>query len=143
MKLLVWLLLVGAMLWVGRQLHDAWLRAKASQKQGSSETQSSSPQPGKPATAVPTGPLPGLPELMEASLQEAQSRGAVPLKQWLDKNRRLIADPRLAAIELDYVVMIGTQNRGEARRVLGELAARLAPSSPVYGRFKKLQESFQ
>jgi hypothetical protein len=142
MKFLIWLMILGAALWVGRQGHDAWLRVKKAPKDQSTVIQPAGGAPGQQQPA-PAGPLPGMPDTMEAGFQAARSAGAVPLKQWLDKNRRFIRDPRLAAIELDYVVMIGTVNRGEARRVLTELSSRLSSDSPVYERYKKLHDSFQ
>ena len=146
MKAVVWLLIIGTALWVGRQIHDAWLRVKASdKKQDTTEVQKAVPaSPGsRGAVVAPPAPLTGLPEALEAGLQDAQKQGAVPLKQWLDQHRRQIADPRLASIELDYVLLVGTQNRGEARRVLVELSLRLSPDSPVYSRFKKLKETYE
>ncbi|MBM3824074.1 MAG: hypothetical protein FJ404_14510 [Verrucomicrobia bacterium] len=142
MKFLIWLLILGALLWVGRQGHDAWLRVKKAPKDQTTVIRPGAAKSGEtPAPAE--GPLPGMPESLESGFQNAKSRGPTPLKQWLDQNRRLIRDPRLAAIELDYVVLIGTVNRGEARRVLNELAARLPSDSPVYDRFKKLHDSFR
>lgn len=144
MKAFLWLLIIGAALWVGRQIHDAWLRVKSSdKKQDSAEVQQQPSSSSKGVTAVPAGPLPGLPEALETGLADAQRRGAIPLKQWLDAHRRQISDPRLASIELDYVLLIGPQNRGEARRVLVELSLRLPVDSPVYPRFKKLKETYE
>lgn len=102
------------------------------------------PDPKSPATtSIDPSTLPGLPPTLEPALQKAQAQGPVALKQWIDQNRRYLKDPRLAWLELDYVVQIATLNRAEARKVLADLASRLPPNSPVYPRFKKLAETYQ
>src|SRR5262245_55792325 len=56
--------------------------------------------------------LPGVPPQGEAALQEAYHKGTPGLKEWLDNARRspLIKDPRLAWVELDYMVRISREN---------------------------------
>src|SRR5437667_5813413 len=54
--------------------------------------------------------LPGLPPNFEASLEAAQKEGAPGLKRWLDRYRSYVQDPRLASIELDYVVLVANSN---------------------------------
>lgn len=97
-------------------------------------------QPG--TTAVRGEDLPGLPSTFEVSLQEAQKAGAAGLRNWLNLYRTYIKDPRLAWIELDYVVLASQQDPKEARAVFHSVKARVAPSSPVYERIKKLEKTY-
>lgn len=87
--------------------------------------------------------LPGMPPSMEPSFQAAQKQGAVAVKNWLAQYRNYVADPRLGAIELDYVILISRQDSFEARRVFQEVKARTPPSSPLYERVKRLENTFQ
>src|SRR5829696_6316984 len=70
------------------------------------------------AAGGPTPPadgLQGLPAQFESSLQAAQAQGAPALKTWLDRYRPYTRDPKLAAIELDYVVLVSRSNPAEAK----------------------------
>src|SRR5687767_7748897 len=61
------------------------------------------------AKGTPVGPadgIEGMPPQFEASLQAATAQGAPALKAWIDRYRSHIRDPKLAAIELDYVVLV-------------------------------------
>ena len=126
------LLLLGA-LYVGKQLYSYWETVKRNAGYG---------QAAKPAETAPSN-LPGLPPSFEASLQAAQQNGAKGLKDWLKLYRRYIADPRLAAIELDYVILVGPSDRVEARRVLAAVSQRTPPTSPVYERLKRIQKTYE
>jgi hypothetical protein len=99
-----------------------------------------------PATETPApaaaGPMPGLPAHLESSLAAAQRQGADGLKVWLKTHRASVRDPRLADIELDYVVMVAGKNFGEAREVLAAVKARTPEDSPVYPRLKKLEKAY-
>ena len=97
----------------------------------------------QPASRTQRGEdLPGLPSTFEASLQEAQKAGAAALKNWLNLYRSYAADPRLAWIELDYVVLVSQQDPKEARNVFRSVKSRISPSSPVYDRIKKLEKTY-
>ena len=103
-------------------------------------------RPASPAPAAPeaaNGPLPGLPPALEASLASAQKQGAQGLKNWLRGYRTQVTDPRLASIELDYVVLIGASDLKEARRVLSEVRRRTPTNSPVYARLEQLERSYR
>ena len=99
------------------------------------------------ASAVQVDPtrLEGLPSQFENSLQEAYKKGAPGLKEWLDQSKRLpqIKDPRLAWIELDYVVLISHDNALEAKRVFAAVKQRTSPGSPVYPRIKSLEKTYE
>jgi hypothetical protein len=97
--------------------------------------------PANPTT-VKGEDLPGLPSTFEASLQEAQKGGAAGLRNWLNLYRTYIKDPRLAWIELDYVVLVSQQDPKEARAVFHDVKSRTPPSSPVYERIKKLEKTY-
>ena len=89
--------------------------------------------------------LPGVPPQLEPMLQEAYKKGAPGLKDWLQKSKRSpqIKDPRLAWIELDYVVLITHDNAQEARRVFAEVKRRTPAQSPVYPRIQSLQKTYE
>jgi hypothetical protein len=84
-----------------------------------------------------------LPASLETSLSAAQKQGAAGLRDWLNSYRIYVKDPRLAAIELDYVLLISHQDPAEAKRIFQEVKARTSPTSPVYDRVKKLEKTFQ
>lgn len=89
--------------------------------------------------------LPGLPYQLEQPLQEAYKKNAPGLKDWLEKAKRSpqIKDPRLAWIELDYVVRLSLENPVEAKRVFAEVKKRVPPGSPVYPRIKALEKTLE
>lgn len=89
--------------------------------------------------------LPGLPYQLEPSLQKAQQDGVKALKQWLETYRRspLVKDPRLAWIELDYVLLIKGSDPGEAKRVFADVKSRTQSDSPIYHRIKLLEKTFE
>lgn len=88
------------------------------------------------------GKLPGLPAELEASLAAAQQAGPASLQRWLATHRPEIAEPRLTEIELDYVVLAGRTSVAEARRVLNQIQARIAPTHPQHKRFRQLHEAY-
>lgn len=89
--------------------------------------------------------LSGLPYQLEPPLEEAYKKKAAGLKEWLDKAKRApqITDPRLAWIELDYVVLISPENPVEAKRVFADVKKRVPPNSPVYPRIKALEKTLE
>jgi hypothetical protein len=101
------------------------------------------------ATEEPKAPGPtvtvleGMPPNLEAALEAAGKQGAAGLRNFLALHGRSIRDPRLADIELDYVVLLIRQDPVEARRVFNAIKARVLTSSPVYPRIKKLESTFQ
>jgi hypothetical protein len=87
--------------------------------------------------------LSGLPYQLEDSLAKAQAGGAQTLKAWLDAYGKSVQDPRLASIQLDYVLLIGREDPAEARRVFADVKKRTGPNSPVYPRVKQLETTYQ
>ena|SRR2546423_2971579 len=95
------------------------------------------------ASAVDPNSLPGLPRNLEPTFQAAQKQGAPALREWLKTYGKMLQDPRKAWIELDYCVLIAREDPAEARRVFASVKDRTPASSPVYGRVKKLEKTYE
>lgn len=93
--------------------------------------------------AVTGESLPGLPSYLEASLAQAQQGGVETLGKWLKDWGRQVQDPRLAWIELDYVVLLNLRSHREARERFLQVAARIGPGSPVADRVRKLAPAYE
>jgi hypothetical protein len=141
MQKLIGVVLIIAVLLGLKELHRYWEEVKTKQQaeQQAGRTQT----PGAPATTQPPGTLPSLSPALEASLQQAQQQGTAALKVWLDRHRHLVQEPRLADIELDYVLLLGARNFTEARRIFADIQARTPTNSPVYPRIQQLQRHYQ
>jgi hypothetical protein len=87
--------------------------------------------------------LPGMPSPLEASLAKAKEGGAKTMKAWLDAYAKSVADPRLASIQLDYVLLVAREDPVEARRVFADVKKRTPANSPVYPRVKQLEPTYQ
>jgi hypothetical protein len=85
----------------------------------------------------------GMPLQLEQSLEQARQKGPETFKQWLDKNRPLIKDPRLAAVELDYVVAITRSSPVEAKKIFADVKARIPETSPLYKRIRAMEKTYQ
>src|SRR5881628_3726361 len=70
--------------------------------------------------------LPGMPYQLLTKLREAQQGGPEVLKRFIDECKRFpdVKDPRLAWIELDYVVMISGQDPVQAKKIFFEVKKR-------------------
>jgi len=95
---------------------------------------------GAPATG---DSLPGLPSFLEGPLAQAQQQGAEELGKWLKTWGRQVQDPRLAWIELDYVVLLNLKDHRAARERFLQVQARIPPGSPVYDRIQKLAPAYE
>ena len=136
MKQLIAILLIAGLFLIAKQILSSYSSIKQSDS-GSGQSARNAP------SQVVSESLPGMPPSMEPSFQAAQRQGAIGVKNWLGRYRNYVADPRLGAIELDYVILISRQDSFEARRVFQEVKARTPPSSPLYERIKRLENSFQ
>ena len=136
-QLLAVLLIIGA-IWGGKQLYNYWETVKAKK---ATEDRGGAPPPATSPAA--SAVLPGLPPNLEASLQAAQKQGVASLKNWLNLYRPYVSDPRLAAIELDYIVLISSTNPQEARRMFAVVRQRTPTNSPVYPRLNRLEKTYQ
>ena len=135
MKFLIAVLILMGVFWVGKRVYFTY--EKAEKESGRVENR----QEAEPAAPAPAA-LPGLPPYLETSLSAAEKRGAAGLRDWLNANRVYVKDPRLAAIELDYVLLISHQDPAEARRIFKDVESRTPTYSPVYDRVKKLKNTF-
>ena len=134
MKVLISILIIAAVVWVGVKVFNYWENVdadKAAQQ--------------KAATAAPTPPAPltGLPQKLEASLQQARQAGVRDFRNWLNAHRNEVQDPQLAWIELDFVVAVARENPAEAKKVFAEVKERVGTDSPVYQRVKDLEKTYQ
>ena len=135
MKTLIAILVVLGVVFVGWKLLDYW--DAVDQQREAKEKAANAP-------IYPTS-LAGVPSDLEGPLQEAYKKGAPGLKDWLERAKRSpqIKDPRLAYVQLDYVMLITKNDPMEAKRVFAEVKDRLSPMSPVYPLMKKLEKTFE
>jgi hypothetical protein len=135
MRKVIGLLLIIGAVWGIRQLIAHYERVEAEKI----AREGGGPSPARVDTSV----LPGLPSGLEASLQTAQKQGAAGMRNWLKAYRPYVTDPRLAAIELDYIVLVGANNIKEARQVFAAVKQRTSTNSPVYPRIKQLEKTYR
>ena len=98
-----------------------------------------------PPSQISPQQLDGLPQKLEPSLEQAQKGGPKALKSWLETTKRAkaVKDPRLAWIELDYVLMITKDDPVEAKRVFQDVKQRTPPESKIYPRIKSLEKNYE
>jgi hypothetical protein len=132
MRQVLTVLLVAGLAWFGWRFYGYFNQKMA---------ENTPPAPGTVQTAP--GKLPGMPAELETSLEAARRGGVESLRNWLGQHWQEVHDPRLADIEMDYVVLAGRSNPAEARRVLDGLRERLRPASPAYKRFQQLAKAYQ
>jgi hypothetical protein len=89
--------------------------------------------------------LPGLPYQLSSKLAEAQKGGPTTFKNFIDACKRYpdVKDPRLAWMELDYVVMISGTDPLEAKKIFFEVKKRTPTDSPIYPRIKALEQTYE
>jgi hypothetical protein len=133
MKFLIALVIIVGLSLGAWQFYTYWGNYKA--KDAPSERQ-------RPAE-IPDDQLEGMPSALQPALNAARERGAPGLKDFLSTYGNTINDPRRAAIELDYTVLIAPSNPSEARRAYAKVKARLQPTSPVYDRMKQLEKTYE
>jgi hypothetical protein len=138
MRLLLTILILALIVWVGTKLYSSWEDVRRKQHEADRGE-----VVNPPASQAAPDALPGMAPVLEPSLEAARKLGADGLKAWLKQNRRFVQDPRLAAIELDYVVMAGGNNFNEARQVFADVKSRTPTNSPVYPRIRKLARSYE
>ena len=135
MKVLITILLLAGALYMFKQLLHEFQDAKRAET-GTQQT-TAKPKPN------PSASLPGMPPGLEPGLEAAHREGADGLGRFLDRYYYSIKDPRLAAIELDFALLLSLKKPEEARRVFKSVQDRILPSSPVYERVKGLEKTFQ
>ena len=99
-------------------------------------------QKENPAAVTAPTVVDGVPPHLETSLQNSLARGAPAVKTWLQHNRKYCRDPRLAEIELDYVVLVSRSNPQEAKQVFQSVKRRTTKTSPLYDRVQKLNATY-
>jgi len=137
MRQLLGILIIIGILWAARTGYN---RLEESQRRYRQRDNPPAEAPQK-STVLP-GFRPGFEPQLEAGLAQAKQLGANALRTWLKEYRPYISDPRLAEIELDLVILLGPANRVEARQILAEIGVRLSPTSPVYDRYRKLENTY-
>lgn len=125
-------LVIGG-LWLGFRFFN-YARTTIRDSEKPTRVNVNAPAPGK---------LPGMPAHMEAGFDQARSEGASGLAAWLARNRFQVSDPRLAEIELDYVVLVGPADRAEAKQALASIGRRIKPDSPVYEKYARLRSTYE
>jgi hypothetical protein len=132
------ILIVGVLGW---RLFEYWGEISADGDKGTTH-EVTVVTPGFDARSL-AGMPPATAGTLEASLAKAQSTGPAALREWIKACRKLVNDPRMAWIELDYVVMVARDNPAEAKRVFAEVKTRIAPTSPIYPRIKQLEKTYE
>ena len=130
MKFVLAFLIIAVVALVGWKGYEEWEKSKASENVN------------KPII-VTGSELGGMPSHWEGELQMAKTRGASGVKDFLRQHRTQLQDPRLADIELDYVVLVAKDNVAEARTAFARVKSRVPPSSPVYSRIKQLEKTYE
>ncbi len=133
MTKLIAIFIIVLVLFGGWQLFLYWERVK-----NEDETK----QKQQAAAAVTCDQLPGVPDKLIQSLQNA-SKSALTLTNWLKANERFIQDPRKACIQLDYCLLLSREDLPEARRIFKDVKDRTPPSSPVWPRIQQLEQTYQ
>ncbi|MEO6182589.1 MAG: hypothetical protein ABIP71_05735 [Verrucomicrobiota bacterium] len=87
--------------------------------------------------------LPGLAPALEGPLEAARRQGATGLRQFLIRYGHVISDPRLASIELDYVVLVAREDPVEAKKVFARVEQRMNSASPVHKRVEQLEKTYK
>ncbi len=133
MKIVIAILIVVGLLFGAWKTWEYWDKV-SKQKETEAEAE---------AAVLDSSQLPGMPYQLESSLQAARQQGAKGLRKWLDAYRYLVKDPRLAAIELEYVVVLSREDPAEARRVFAKVKERVPPNSPLQPRIKALEKNYE
>lgn len=136
MKALIGILIVLIIGVGGYKIYDHWEKVK--------ERRVLDERAAKGADINPDE-LPGMPWQLAVKLHEAQRGDAATLKRFIDscKNFPDVKDPRLAWVELDYVVMITATDPIEARKIFQAVKKRTPSDSPIYPRIKSLEKNYE
>jgi hypothetical protein len=134
MKPFVAILIIAAVIFVGWRIFDYYGKVNSGTAEQSAATAKINPDR-----------LPGLPYQLDPRLREAQAAGPVAFKAFIDslKNYPDVKDPRLAWIELDYVVMISPTDPVEAKKLFAQIKKRTPPDSPIISRIRALEKTYE
>ena len=131
-KALITLAILFAVYWIGNSIFTKHKEEERKEQQAEQFEKS----------GIGADGLSGMPSHLAPSLRTAQSQSAAGLKQWLQRYGSQVGDPKLADIQLDYVVALGRSNPAEAKRVFQAVKSRVPSNSPVYDRVRKLDSTF-
>ena len=135
MKFIIGIIIVVGLSVGGWNLYQYWGNFKS--KDETTET-------SRPANIeVDSAQLKGMPPSWEPMLDAAKKRGAPGLHDFLTTYGKSIADPKLASIELDYVVLVAQSSPGDARTMFAKVKKRVPQNSPVYNRVKQLENTYE
>jgi len=132
--------LIAAVIIVGLSIggYDLW------QYWGHYKNADGSSQQQPAYTPPPPGDdLPGMPASLEPTYQASRQRGVAGLRDFLKEYGNSISDPRLASIQLDYVVLLAQSDPAEAKRIFSQVKNRTQSDSPVYGRVQQLAKTYE
>ena len=89
--------------------------------------------------------LPGLPWQLVQKLRDAEKAGPGSVKNFIEYCKRVpdVKDPRLAWIELDYVVMITSTDPIEAKKIFHAVKKRTPEDSPIQPRLKAMAKNYE
>lgn len=145
MKTLMWIVLIIALGYGGKYGYEFWQSLKEKQKNDGAPASAQATPPPAPVTAAPAkaaAVLPGMTPSLEPILAASYKRGAIGLRDFIATYGRTVQDPRLASIELDYVVLVAKNNVAEARKVFDRVKARTIPGSPIFDRVAQLEKTY-
>jgi len=134
MKFLITALVVLGLSIGAWQVYQFWGKYRGSDT--ASETAAPPPQ-------INGDSLPGMPQSLEQTYQASRQRGITGLRDFLKEYGNSVSDPRLASIQLDYVLLVAPGNPAEARRVFALVKNRTQPDSPVYPRVQQLEKTYE
>ena len=145
MKVVIAIVIVALLGFVGFKVWEYWTQTDKDKPLAGNTTGEVRPESLAGRTSAARRSSRRLPSQLESRLHEAKNRGPDNFKEFIDsiKKSPLVKDPRLAWIELDYVVMIASRDPGEAKRLFAKIKERTPPDSPVYPRIKSLEKTFE
>jgi hypothetical protein len=137
MNKLITILLIAAGCWAAWSLRSYYLKKQAENPHMDyGDEQEATP-------GIIPQQLPGMHYTLEMPLQTATKGGADSLKKFITQYRGALKDPRLAWIELDYVVMVALKDPAEARAVFADVKKRTPTNSLIYPRIEKLAKRYE
>ena len=134
MKALIAIVLIVGAAFGGWQIYSYWIDVRGKDK--AKEQAEAPPQ-------LSGSQLPGMAASLEGVLEASQRQGAPGLRRFLTQYGNTISDPRLASIELDYVVLVAQKDPAEAKRVFAKVKQRTANGSAVSERVKQLEKTYE
>jgi len=133
MTKLIWILIFAVIGFVAYTLFQQWEVAQGNRAEEQKQLK---------VIADGSG-LAGMPSHLESGYRKAKEKSAAAFQTWFTANEKFLSDPRKAWIELELCVALSRSNPAEAKRIYERVKGRVPPSSPVYGKVKELEKTFQ